>query len=768
MKRILSLLIVLFCIAASAQKYNGMGVFLPNNQSFISTTIDLDSITYRIDPETKSIIQEIWEKDSLYQYPISNIDSTLFATFEMPDGVIIREGIGDWSEMRLSKDGFCVLQKFYEDSDVPEKLVMFGRGENGDSTLISMSCEQNGNPKYICIDDYSIIIDSIYNDSINFLIAYKDSVALYYKSVPIEAEALARGMWPMHSFGQLNWPARITAISQLLLGAGELALLPEMLMVGVAVTAASFSGSPIIGLYVLGFVSWVLSDALLGALDNFCTALRKIFETDYWPEYNAGNEKYANPVLSFLIGQSFDYVSKEMLSETLYKKLSKSGNWTAILTLLGDEMIIYNDEHLGRIYTWDTYKNMYEGWVITGRATQNNRRQTIVEAFVSPSIVVNPKNNDIIDCEYGIIIYKEGKAKDIRRWFDDEAKNLSGYLEATLEGLEPETTYDYQAYFYDRENGIRIFGELRSFTTPSLDIPEIVNFEVLDAEYVSDGFEYGDVSYSYKYDCSLTVNMGATDGMEDWGYIYTGTDGNESYISLKGQEFPYTDSDHTYYRKRSRSTATFCGYVKYINDETIYKGEQKTYDLVYGIQPTPGRIVDLGLSVKWAGWNIGADYPEEAGDYVAWGEMDAKEDYSRSTYKYSTGGGYNLSYERLGDNLAYDAAYKKWGKGFRRPTYSEMKELVEKCRTAWITYEGVYGLLFTGPNGNSIFIPAVGYYVGSELKGYNQTGCYWTSTEVSGNTTYEFVYDILVVSTGSRTNDMQTKYYGLPIRAVYK
>jgi hypothetical protein len=50
--------------------------------------------------------------------------------------------------------------------------------------------------------------------------------------------------------------------------------------------------------------------------------------------------------------------------------------------------------------------------------------------------------------------------------------------------------------------------------------------------------------------------------------------------------------------------------------------------------------VDLGLSVKWAPFNIGAEKPEENGDYFAWGETDAKPRYDYDNYKFRESGEY--------------------------------------------------------------------------------------------------------------------------------
>ena len=48
--------------------------------------------------------------------------------------------------------------------------------------------------------------------------------------------------------------------------------------------------------------------------------------------------------------------------------------------------------------------------------------------------------------------------------------------------------------------------------------------------------------------------------------------------------------------------------------------------------------VDLGLSVKWATFNLGASSPEEYGGYYAWAETETKDTYTWSNYRYGSGG----------------------------------------------------------------------------------------------------------------------------------
>lgn len=141
--------------------------------------------------------------------------------------------------------------------------------------------------------------------------------------------------------------------------------------------------------------------------------------------------------------------------------------------------------------------------------------------------------------------------------------------------------------------------------------------------------------------------------------------------------------------------------------------------------------VDLGLSVKWATCNIGADSPEEYGDYYARGESRTKD--------YYTDGDYSLYGENIDRKIKelsgseYDTARKKWGGNWRIPTLAEAKELIEKCKWKFIRIKRHYGYKVTGPNGNSIFIPSAGY-IGMYPEKQEAAGLYWTSAPVIENT----------------------------------
>ena len=195
--------------------------------------------------------------------------------------------------------------------------------------------------------------------------------------------------------------------------------------------------------------------------------------------------------------------------------------------------------------------------------------------------------------------------------------------------------------------------------------------------------------------------------------------------------------------------------------------------------------VDLGLSVRWAECNLGASTPEEYGDYFAWGEVEThyveghgaernctewkegkEKGHKWSTYKWSTRNGPCTKYGDDGLKVlqpADDAASVILGGKWRIPTFAEMKELNNKCKWAWDNTRKGYTV--TGPNGNSIFLPAAGYRFERYLMDAGKVGTYWSSsvcedgyTESAGLITFR--NDDYGVGEGFQ------RFYGITIRPV--
>lgn len=150
--------------------------------------------------------------------------------------------------------------------------------------------------------------------------------------------------------------------------------------------------------------------------------------------------------------------------------------------------------------------------------------------------------------------------------------------------------------------------------------------------------------------------------------------------------------------------------------------------------------VDLGLpsGLKWATCNIGAKVSEASGDYFAWGEIKTKKSFSESDSL--TYGKKKYSIEIAG-NPQLDAATANWGGAWRMPTKYECQELIDNCKWEWIEKNGVNGYEVTGPNGNSIFLPAAGYRDGSSLDYAGEDGYYWNSTPYDSNYAWDLDFN---------------------------
>ena len=170
--------------------------------------------------------------------------------------------------------------------------------------------------------------------------------------------------------------------------------------------------------------------------------------------------------------------------------------------------------------------------------------------------------------------------------------------------------------------------------------------------------------------------------------------------------------------------------------------------------------VDLGLSVKWATCNIGAENPWDYGDYFAWGETEPKDDYSSDNCLT-----YGIELPDISGDPEYDAARAGWGGTWRMPTGTEMDELISECTWEWTTEQEVAGYKVTGPNGNSIFLPAAGSYSGTTLFSAGSYGYYRGSTPSGSDPEYVYAYSLYFYSSNHAWT-WDDRYYGESIRAV--
>ena len=203
--------------------------------------------------------------------------------------------------------------------------------------------------------------------------------------------------------------------------------------------------------------------------------------------------------------------------------------------------------------------------------------------------------------------------------------------------------------------------------------------------------------------------------------------------------------------------------------------------------------VDLGLSVRWATCNVGADKPEDYGDYYAWGELTPKESYTWENYRFRTSGDdegtvklskytsmiYTSVFDAnignyIADNKTQldpedDVAHVKWGGDWRLPTDEEMNELIDSCTWTWTTVNGVNGCLVTsnrpGYTDRSIFLPATGKY-GFETsnKSAGTWGHYWSNSVNKDQSSYNA--GVLAIGSGYAAVKITFRAHGQSVRPV--
>ena len=210
---------------------------------------------------------------------------------------------------------------------------------------------------------------------------------------------------------------------------------------------------------------------------------------------------------------------------------------------------------------------------------------------------------------------------------------------------------------------------------------------------------------------------------------------------------------------------------------TIYS----TRSLGFSVRPVRMKelYVDLGLpsGTLWAMMNLGADAPEEYGDYFAWGETEPKEDYDWDTYKWCKGSWDNLTkycYDSSCGNNGFtdgltelkpndDAATVNRGSEWQMPNNAQWQELVDNCTWTWTTQNNVNGCLVTGTNGKSIFLPAAGFIIGTESRFSGECGYYWSS---SLNSEYTYQANYLSFDSDRHNSSFGNRDHGRLVRPV--
>lgn len=302
-------------------------------------------------------------------------------------------------------------------------------------------------------------------------------------------------------------------------------------------------------------------------------------------------------------------------------------------------------------------------------------------------------------------------------------------ISTRLTGLTTGTTYHYASYVR-LQNRVYRYGEVKTFTATQI---VATNNDATNVSYTQATFSPSFSGLDGVADYSTGLKIGRGSNPE------TLMQGRDYQAGTVGGLLPGT----TYY---------YMPYVK-VGDGYVL-GEVKSLTT----REQTMEYVDLGLSVMWAKYNVGAETEEGFGTYFGYGDQTG-EQLSTDLIDYPSS---DISDTELDitNGFSIDGASKQLSS---MPTLAQVQELVSNTTQTAATVNGVPGVRFTAPNSNSIFLPAAGYRNGKAVVS-NGTGAYWTGTVSAVNGSY--ANTLAFTADGTATNGNTLRYYGIPLRTV--
>lgn len=280
----------------------------------------------------------------------------------------------------------------------------------------------------------------------------------------------------------------------------------------------------------------------------------------------------------------------------------------------------------------------------------------------------------------------------------DEHKDYYGFT-VVADLLVPETHYYYRSFTLWKDKVV--YGAVNQFTT--LPVSSVIRTNAatdigvgaatLNASLDLSGCEYETMDYGFRLLPQISAEV-----------LYPADNLSDGKFSLKVESL---NSGQMYYVSAWVSM-----------DGRKYTAERKSF--VTQLEHKP-EAVDMGLSVKWASFNVGAEKPEDYGDRYAWGELSEKPKYEWENYIFyqeDPSGNFSVNKYSRADNLSVletkdDVAAQKYGENWRMPTDEEWMELLNKDKCSWTltTENEIEGYRVTSSKtGNSLFLPRRHYW----------------------------------------------------------
>ena len=310
--------------------------------------------------------------------------------------------------------------------------------------------------------------------------------------------------------------------------------------------------------------------------------------------------------------------------------------------------------------------------------------------------------------------------------------NSASEFSATVSGM-PGTVYYYQA-FVTLQGKVTVKGDVQSLT-------------LTDSKAVTG--DYNDLTAN---SVKLSGQIQQLPADAEAGIVISGVAGDERVRA--GVRIPGVLGSDYSIEALGLVPATTYYYAAYLDlGQGVVYGETKEFTTPAKEFDVDNDLVDLGLSTKWAKCNIGASSETELGALVGFGDLTGyntsinPEDYaSADIYK-----------------SAQDIANKTTDGKTTIPTIEEYEELFRCCKVEWMEKEGVAGYQFTGPNGNSIFMPAAGSRTQRTTAGVGTEGRYLSGSVNATDPQFAMSY---LFNQGGNGRSTTPVYQALSVRPV--
>ena len=317
----------------------------------------------------------------------------------------------------------------------------------------------------------------------------------------------------------------------------------------------------------------------------------------------------------------------------------------------------------------------------------------------------------------------------------------AGEVTTTISGLTKGQTY-YYATYVTLQGKVTQYGEVKSFYTTDADISSTIGeVTATKATLNATVSQSADVINAGASEIEYGFKVGATENVANEGIDYPAT-GEDTAFS---QEINGLLPGQTYY---------YVSYFK-IGDGLVYGDVQqfttKTMELEY---------VDLGLTVMWAKYNLGAESETELGGRYGYGDITGMKT-SEYAAQYATGdiaGTANDIATAISSAIDGEAT-----KQSMMPTTAQIEELLANTTKEFTEVDGVPGYRLTAKNGNSIFFPAAGYRDGTAVADEAVAGYYWSGSINPTNGDYA---NTLTFSADNIAAGTSARQLGLSVRTV--